>query len=187
MKRISAVVLLLAMLAALSGCYVISPQRMWRVKGTYRLTGYSVTPKHERKEGYTPTTVDYVADDEYLFEDYLVITGEGRGYYVHKAKDTPATVQEISLSYEYNAEDSSKVEYVILGGLAVISLPEGAEKLGITRNNLGYSKPGIDYTELATKRPMRTESNSVRFERVNRATDLSFVEKQLGTLTPYVQ
>ena len=187
MKRISAVLLLLLLLAALSGCYVISPQRMWRVKGTYRLTGYTVTPSHERREGYTPRTYDYVAGEDYLYEDYLVITAEGRGYYVHKAKDAPATVQEIGLSYTYNSEDSSKVDYVTLGGLTIISLPEGAEKLGVTRDNLGYSKPGINYTEPFTGKEKTTESISVRFERVNRATDLSYVEKQLGALEAYGQ
>lgn len=184
MKRIAAVLLLLAMIAALSGCYITSPQWMFRVKGTYRLTSYTVTPNYERREGYTPPTSDYVAGEDYLYEDYLVVTGNGSGYYVHREKGGTAYYEAISLSYEY-AEDSKKVQYVTLSGLTVATLPEGAEKLGVSKHTLGYSKVGINYTEPFTGKEKTTESISVRFERVNRATDLSYVEKQLGTLIPH--
>ena len=178
MKRLIAVLLVLSLLFALSGCYVISAQRMRRVKGTYRLSQYTVTPKHERKTGVTAETINYIEDAEHLFEDYLVVTGEGVGYYVHKAAGAEPTVKKVSLSYEYE-QDSNKVSYVSYGTVDEQSPLQGM-KLGVTRGGLNYTKTAIDYTEPFTKRPMRTEGVSVRFERVDRDTDLDYVEEALG-------
>lgn len=178
MKRLMAVLLAVSLLFALSGCYVISAQKMRRVKGTYRLTQYTVTPKHERREGVTPTTYNYVEDSEHLYKDYLIVTGEGEGYYVHSEKDSTPTVQRVTLSYEYE-EGTSKVSYVSYGA-ADDQNPLTGMKLGVTRGRLNYSRPAFDYTELGTKRPMRTEGVSVSFERVDRATDLSYAEEALG-------
>ena len=181
MKRLIAVLLAATLLFALSGCYVISAQKMYRVKGTYVLSQYTVTPKHER-DGTTPTTYNYVEDSEHLYKDYLIVTGEGEGYYVHSEKDSAPTVQRVTLSYEYE-EDTSKVSYVSYGK-ADDQNPLTGMKLGVTKGRLNYSRPAFDYTELGTKRPMRTEGVSVRFERVSRKTDLSYAEKELGvTLT----
>lgn len=184
-KRLIAVVFIITLLSASAGCYMISAQKMRRVKGTYKLTHYTYTPQHERKEGYTPKTTNYVEDEAYRYEDYLVVTGEGRGYYVHKSATEPAYVKEITLSYEYNSEDSSKVDYVIYNDSVTVNSDSGTNRLGVTKNNLGYSKPAFDYTELFTKRPMRSEYISVHWERVSSDTDLSFVEKELGALKYY--
>ncbi|MBO7762318.1 MAG: hypothetical protein J6T24_05935 [Clostridia bacterium] len=183
-RRALALLLLAALLAVLSGCYVVSPQPMRRVKGTYRLVDYTVTPAHERREGYTPPTRDYVAGEGYLYTDYLVISGDGTGYYVHKTADGPAYVRQISLSFEYG-EESSRIAYVILHGVTVGEVEGGIDRLGVTRDRLGYSKAAFDYTEPFTKLEKRTEGITLSFERVSGATDPSYVEKQLGTLTPY--
>ena len=79
LKRITSVFLLLAVLTTTVGCYVISAQRMKNVKGTYKLTQYTYIPQYERKEGYTPRTFDYINDEEYKYEDYLIVTGESIG------------------------------------------------------------------------------------------------------------
>ena len=178
-KRLLALALLVAFALTASGCYVISAQRMWRVKGTYKLTAYTYTPQYEKREGYTPRTYNYVEDEEYRYEVYLVVTGEGSGYYVRKDADTAAYYKTVSLSYEYS-EDSQKVAYVIYNGVDPIG---GVNKLGVTKNHLGYSKPGFDFTQLFTEKSMRSEDLYVSFEKVDRATNLSYVEKQLGPLT----
>ena len=158
---------------------------MSRVKGTYKLTHYSYTPSYERKEGYTPNSKNYVEDEEYLYEDYLIITGTSTGYYVHKAVGEEPYVKEITLSYEYDSDDSSKVEYVIFNDSITVNENSGIHRLGVTRNNLNYTKNALDYTELFTKRPMRSEAISVRWERVDRATDLSYVQEQIGSMKKY--
>ena len=183
LKRMLAALLAVSLLLALSGCYMISGQRMRSVKGTYRLSAYTWIPKHER--GKTPSTVNYLEDEEYRYEEYLVVTGEGRGYYVHKDANTPAYVKEVTLTYHYSSEDPDKVEYVIWNDALTERKDSGAHKLGVSKNSLGYSLPAFDYTEIITKRKMRSEDLTVRWEKVDRATDLSYVEEQLGTLRQY--
>ncbi len=184
-KRLSAAILVIVMLLTSVGCYMISGQKMRNVKGIYKLTHYTYTPKYERKEGYTPRSYNYIEDEEYRYEDYLIITGTGMGYYVHKEANAPAYVKEVTLSYEYSTDDSSKVEYVVFND--AISLNENSDfhRMGITKNGLNYTKSAIDYTELFTKRPMRSEAMSVRWERVSKKTDLKYVEGLLGELKKY--
>ncbi len=183
LKRMLAVLLTVSLLMTLAGCYMISGQKMKTVKGTYKLTVYSWIPKHE--QGKNPGTVDYLTDERYLYEEYLVVTGDGMGYYVHKDANTPAYAKEVTLSYRYNAEDSAKVEYVVFNDALTVNSDTGTNRLGVTKNRLGYSLPAFDYTELFTKKKLRSEDITVRWEKVDKATDLSYVEEQLGTLKRY--
>ncbi|MBQ8268666.1 MAG: hypothetical protein IJZ24_03155, partial [Clostridia bacterium] len=72
-KRLLSVILIASSMLTLAGCYMISGQKMRNVQGTYKLTTYTYTPKYERKEGYTPRTFNYLEDEEYQYEDYLII------------------------------------------------------------------------------------------------------------------
>ena len=185
LKRALIAMLIMALMLTLAGCYMISGQKMRTVRGTYQLTNYTYTPKYERKEGYTPRTFNYIEDEEYQYEDYLIITGTDIGYYVHKEANAPAYVKEVTLSYEYDDEDASKVEYVIFNDALTVNEDSGFNRLGITKNSLNYSKSGFDYTELLTKRPMHSEAISVRWTKVSRDTDLKYAENQLGELKKY--
>ncbi len=184
-KRLFAAILIVSLMLTFVGCYTISGQKMKNVQGTYELTHYTYTPKYERKEGYTPRTFNYLEDEEYQYEDYLIITGTGMGYYVHKEVNSPAYVKEVTLSYEYDTDDSSKVEYVIFNDAISVNEDSGFNKMGITKNSLNYTKSAFDYNELFTKRPMRAEAISVRWTKVSRDTDLKYVENQLGELKEY--
>lgn len=188
MKRLKYFVtsLLVALVVLMSfGCYMVSGQKMDRVKGTYKLTDYTRIPQYERREGYTPKTINYLTDEDYQYEDYLVVTGSGSGYYVHKDVNTSAYSKEITLSYQYDEENNSLVEYVVYNDSVSVNASSGVNKLGVTKGYLNYSKPAFDYTELFTKRQMRSEDISVRWERVDKATDLSYVEEELGALKTY--
>lgn len=185
-KLLIALTLVLALLLSMTSCYVISGQRMYRLKGTYKLTRYTYTPKYERKDGVTPLSYDYVNDAEYKYEDYLVITGTGSGYYVHKDAGGEAYVKEITLSYEYSEDKPSKVEYVIFNDSLTVNADEGGyNRLGVAKNNLNYSKAAFDYTTIIGKTPMRSESLSIRWEKVDKATDLSYVNEQIDGLKYY--
>ena len=185
-KHAVALLLIAALVISMTGCYIISPQRMSELKGTYKLTSYTYTPSHERKEGRTPTTYDYVNDEKYKYEDYLVITGTGKGYYAHRDASGDAYVKEITLSYEYNQENSSRIDYVIYNdALTQGNTTGGISRLGVSGKSLNYSLTAFDYTELFTKRPMRSDERSVRWEKVDDATDLSYVTEQMGDLKSY--
>ena len=183
MKHLIAVLLVVALLFALAGCTVINPQRMYRIKGTYKLTNYTVTPAGENREGAESRTVDYIADEDHLYEDYLIVTGTGTGYYVHKSAGAEATVTVISLSYQY-AEDGKKIGHVSYGNTDMEN-PHTGISLGVSKHTLAFSQTAIHYVEPFTGRQMNTKGVTVRFERVSRKTDLSYAEKMLGvTLVP---
>lgn len=177
--------LVMAFALNIAGCYMISGQRMDKVKGTYKLTNYTYTPSYERREGYTPKHYDYINDENLKYEDYLIVTGTDTGYYVHKEVNAPAYVKEIKLSYAYNAEDSSIVEYVTYNDSVTKNSTSGINKLGVNKNVLNCSKSAFDYTQLITQKPMRTEDYSVRWEKVDNATDLSYAKAQVGDLNVY--
>ncbi len=184
-KYLLSVLLVAATLTTTVGCYIISGQKIDKVKGTYKLTTYTYIEKHERKDGYTPTTINYIEDAAYQYEDYLVITGSGTGYYIHKDAKTPAFAKEVTLSYEYDPEDTSKLQYVIFNDALTVDENTGSNKLGVTKNGLNYTKTAFNYTQLITKKEMRSESITVRWQKVDKATDLSYVEKQLGSVKKY--
>ena len=170
MKRWIALLLAVALLASLAGCTVIMPQRMYRLKGTYKLVQYTVTPAGEDRGA---------AATEYAYTDYLVITGDSTGYYIHKSEGEPAVVSTVALSYQY-AEDSKKIEYVSYGNTEDES-PLSGIKLGVARDSLSYSKLALGYTEPFTGREMTTEGITVRFERISRKTDPAYAEGLLNT------
>ena len=167
------------------GCYMITGQKMDKVKGTYKLENYTYTPSYEKREGYTPKTYNYITDETYLYEDYLVVTGNGKGFYVHKDVNNSAYSKEVNLSYIYNSEDSSKVEYVIWNDALSGNSDSEGHKLGVAKDCLNFSLPAFDYTQLFTKKNMRSEDIYVNWEKVDKATDLSYVRKQLGGIKEY--
>ena len=182
MRKIKAFCLALIValsIGLMSGCMMINAQKMSVVKGTYRLTSYLYTPEYERKEGYTPTTIDYIADKGY--EEYLVITGNGIGYLAHKDNESTAYITEVQLSYTYDEEETSKVRSVHYKK----STDSDSQERGVQRKKLNYYKPSINYTQLFTKKEMTTSSWSMHWEKVDSATDLSYVKEKMGEVAQY--
>lgn len=181
------VLIVAVLLALLTGCYVIRGQKMRNLKGTYKLTNYTYTPQYEYKGSPTRTGTDYITDEEHLWQDYLVIEGPGIGYYVHKAVGVPAYVKEVILSFEYSKEDSSKIEYVVFKDVLTTTIESGRNRVGVNGNVLNYSKSATDIPKLEIFGGgyIRTEDISVRWEKVDNATDLSYVKGQLGELKEY--
>lgn len=184
-KYLFATLLVFVIAMASFGCYVIQAQKMKDVKGTYKLVTYTYTPSYERKEGYTPKTTNYITDEDKLYEDYLVVTGEDIGYYVHKDVNTPAYSKGVSLTYMYDDEDTSKVEYVTWNDVFTKNKEDDGHKLGISKNRLNYSLPAYDFTQLITKKKMRSQDLRVNWKKVDDATDLSYVKEKLGEVKEY--
>ena len=178
-KKITVLLLMVVLALATTGCYVIRAQTMRNLKGTYKLTTYTYTASYERKEGYTQKTHDYVNGEEYLYEEYLVITGTGTGYFVHKDASGLVYAKEVTLTYTYSEEETNKIQYVAYSD--GVSTSDG-NQLGVNGNTLNFSRPAFDYTQLITKKPMRSEDLNVRWTKVDRATDLSYVQSQISGL-----
>ena len=179
------ILVITALVLSLASCYFITGQDMDDLEGTYKLTSFTYTPSYERKEGYTPTERDYVNGEDYLYEDYLVITGESTGYYAHKDASGQTYVKVVKLSYEYDTDDTDEIEYVTFEDALSSSNNIEVNKLGVSGDILNYTKSAYDYTTLITKVDMRSESIRVRWEKVSDDTDLSYVEEKLGNLKSY--
>lgn len=167
--KIWASTLLLVMLIVMSaGCYVVKGQRMSRVKGTYELTRYT------RTDGKTSEVTDYI--EEYGYRVYLVVTGSSEGYYVYQDEEsTTPRYQTVTLSYEYDQDNSKLVEYVIYR-----IYNEDEQRFGVTKNALNFSRPSIKWGE-----NLAQDGIDMDWKRVSAKTDLSYVESQLGTLEKY--
>ena len=145
-----------------SGCYVVKGVKMSKLVGTYELTHYS------GKE-------DYIARDEKKL--YIVINSDGKGYYVYEDKNTPLHCAEITCRFTANQEDSSVYDYV---------------GLSFSRNTSEYHKLAVNGKNLNSKQTKWKPINKigdpleidyyidVDFNKVDNATDLSYVEKTLG-------
>ncbi len=182
MKRLLCLLLIAALLVGFSGCYVIRGQKMNRLKGTYKLTYYTYTPSYDIGSE-PPETRDYVNGEKYLWEDYLVITGTDMGYYIHKDVNTPAYVKEVKLTYEYDTEDSSKIDYVTFMDVLTTTAEPGVNRLGVNGKRLNYSKSSVTWNGFLIKQ--HTEAIHVTWEKVDDATDLSYAKAQLGSIKEY--
>ena len=164
-KILASVLMGVLMILLSVGCYMVNGQRMWYVKGTYELISYS------RTSGKTSEVTNYITQDGY--KAFLVVTGNGEGYYVHSDNETEPYARKVSLFYTYEEADSKKVEYV------TYRFEDGEEqKLGVTREALNYAKPAIKLNEM-----MYTDGINISWKRVSRDVDLSYVEEQLGTIS----
>ena len=157
-------------LAILPGCYVVQAQKMKNVKGTYKLSSYT------RTDGLTNETTNFV--EKYGYEEYLVVTGSSMGYFVHKDNNQAAYSVEVRLSYEYDEENSSLVTKVTYEDS--LNSQARANSFGVTRNNLNVSIPRVYVADW-----MNSDGYNRSFQKVDSATDLSYVKEQLGTLREY--
>ena len=155
-----------------SSCYVAMGTTMKKAKGTYELTGYSVT------NGKTNAVTDKIAQNG--IKAYLVVTGESKGYYVYQSNDTPVYFREVYLSYEYSEENTKKVTYVTYRFEGQST--EDAQRLGVNPDSLIYSRPAIKLSDM-----IYSDGISYSWTKVSSVTDLSFVTSLLGEIPPYVQ
>ena len=163
LKFFLSTLLVFLLMMASAGCYMIQGQRMWRVKGTYELTTYTFT------NGHTDKSTDYIG--EHGYKVYLIVTGNSQGYCVFSDNDTEPFYYECNLRYYYNEENSNKVDYV------EYSYQGKTQKFGVTKGGLNFSRPVVKIGSAATN------GLSISWKRVDKATDLSYAKKQLGTIS----
>ena len=180
MKKTIAIVIVLSLLLPLvmAGCYASKPGKMSDLVGTYQLTSftrtYSTDPKDE--EGHTEPR-DLIAERE-IEACYLVVGDQGEGYYVYATKDA-CTVRKVRITYTYSEDEPDRVKeiyYTDGGSDSGTNYPgKFTERLGVycTRKekSLSYSSPAIFGQKY---------SQSAKYTKVDKATDLSYASKQLG-------
>ena len=167
MRKLKVVVislLLLVITFLVTGCYAVQPQRMWKVKGTYRLTNY----------GYTSSSVSINYLEQKEIVAYLVVTGKSEGYYIYQDKDTPVYMEKASLSYEYSTEEPNKVAYVTLKTQDSIF----SKKLGVQKKRL----KAYDGSQIIIQVGSASTSNvDYTWEKECFLTNLWWVNYKMGT------
>ena len=174
MKKLRYLIVSLALIIFVSftaGCYAVNAQPMKNIKGTYKLTHYTSTRKAKNSENVlTTTTTDSLTTNE--MEVYLVLTGSSISYCYYKTADG-AYAYELSTTYEANEEDSSKYDFVSFGTYPFLN--SDISRLGITKSGLNFSRPPMYWEPFG--QPQSTLGYDVNLQKVDKATDLSYVEK----------
>ena len=171
------IILVAALMASmLSACYVSRPAALKKVVGTYELTSFTQTYPAENEESEAKT-VDMIKEKE--IKAYLVLASDGTGYYVYKDKDTELTTHKLNITYSYDEDDTSKVKEIYY--------TDGSDTSGDGAPNKGHERLGV-YFKWTTKKLTytmpavlgRKYSQSVRYDKVDKATDLSYASKKMG-------
>jgi hypothetical protein len=160
MKRFAIAVTLILVLLLSSGCYTVNAVKLKDVVGTYKITSY------------TSDGTDLIAKKG--MEAYLVINSSGKSYYVYRDAKTELYVREIQLRLVQDTENPSKYAYVEYK----LDHRSDYEKLAINKEILNAHSFHYDWRNGS----LYQYQDYITFEKVNRATDLSYVKKCLGSL-----
>ena len=167
MRKLLIPLIILTIMLFQSGCYVTKAARLNDIVGTYELTGYNRTGED---------AFDYKEENGMVA--YLVIKDANSGYYIYKDNWTDLSVRAVQITLTADEEEPNKYNFVTY---KLDSITDEV-KLGIHSGNLNSSIPKssgnlLDGTYNAFAAYINTD-----YKRVNKATDLSFVKKQLGEL-----
>ncbi len=196
-KIISALVAVVFTVCAFSvftGCYNSAPAPMEKLVGTYKLTKYEYRLETEEENH------DYIAEKG--ITAYLVVRSDGTGYYVYKDNETPLYAEEVVITYEYETlseetdetdeygnniintitTDNIKSIYYrysqdITGGGPNGHPGYGWEHLGFDVKNKNLNVRHSPYHGILVD--IKTYQ-TVEYKRIDNATTLSAVEKELG-------
>lgn len=171
--------ILAAVLIASMLCLMLvacNPAKLNKITGTYQLTMYS----RQAKSG---------SDNENLIEKwgitaYLVVRDDGTGYFVYESNDVDLTAIAVSLEYTYDTDDVQKVR-----SIKVTDAKKFSDTYLGWYNNLKVNYKGRKESYLTCSKialgSLSPSSGSTTYTRVDKATDLSYVQKQLGKdITP---
>ncbi len=177
-RRILLICLLCVCSVFASACYVTQAQTMKNIKGTYKLVQNQRTDEKFDGEGKKVSTVTDLIETQGL-EVYLVVTGEQTGYYAYKATGEETYVKEVALTYETDEEKTDKYTFVRYKD----AVESDFNSLGVTKNSLNFYRPSI--CAMLGKLELNQAGYNVRWEKVDKATDLSYVKKQWGEVPTY--
>ena len=181
MKRkiinIFSIIALVAVTLSLVSCYASKPGTLKQLVGTYQLTKYTLSNSNDN-------TSDPEANDQIKKEGivaYLVVKDDGTGYYVYKSNDEALRLEQIKIKYVYDEEETNKVKEISFSNGQEVTSKDvpgcGYETLGLYfklfKKTLNQSHPAVFGKKTST---------SVTYTKVSSKSDLSYVEKKMGTL-----
>lgn len=158
-------ILILSVTAVFSGCYVVRSGKMRQIEGTYQLTIYSGNSDYLTERGMTL---------------YMVLKGDGTGYYAYSSNDTEPHIAELRCRFLNDPDESGKFDYVEIdfdGRGEYVKFAVNASwnstnlnsQRAVWKGSLLDGTLGIDYYIHSD------------FSRVDNATDLSYINEKFGT------
>lgn len=171
-KNIALILAVLMTICAL--CLVLvacNPAKLSKITGTYQLTMYSRQAKSD-------------SDSENLIEKrgitaYLVVRDDGIGYFVYESDDVSLTAITVSLEYTYDTDDAEKVRSIEVSDAKKFSDTYIGWSNNLKVNYQGRKESYLTCSKIAFG-SISPASGSTTYTRVDKATDLSYVQKQLG-------
>ncbi len=171
-RKFTAIILVLILILSatvLGGCYFVRSGTVKQIQGTYILTLYSGNE-------------DYIARDGMTL--LMVLDGQGSGYYAYKDNDTDPFIAGLRYTMEADAEESGKYSYINVDfgngdeahHLAVnadLTSTKFNSQQPVWKGNLFAGDLAIDYYV------------NVNFEKVDKATDLSYIREDFSTATVF--
>ena len=184
---LATIIMIVVFALSLSACYNSAhPASMSQLVGTYELMTYRIgTPKSEaemsQKQSEDESNFNYT--DRILAKKitcYLIVRDDGTGYYVYGDEETPLYAQEVRIFYSYNEEQADKVKEIRYTAGTPHKDDDypgcGEEPLGVNAKTktLNYYLGTYTFGKLSRK-----YTQQVTYKKVDKATDLSYVQKKL--------
>lgn len=166
--------ILIVLLIACTLCLALvacNPAKLGKITGTYQLTMYSRQAKSD-------------SDNENLIEKwgitaYLVVRDDGTGYFVYESNDVDLLAITVSLKYTYDSDDAQKVRSIEVSDAKELSDNHIGWNNNLKVNYQGRKECYLTCSKIAFG-SLSPSSGSTTYTRVDKATDLSYVQKQLG-------
>lgn len=169
MKKLLSILLVMLLTLGFAGCYTINSGTLNEVVGTYEMKSFTRT--YNGKGSHEAGTVDYIKDKHAV--SYVVVSESGIGYYIYKDDETPLTCIQLKMTFTPSTEHEGKYDYV-----KAVDGKGHESSYGIHARDKALNPPYLPAIDLGPLQ--RDYSESISYKRVDKAQDLSYVEKNIG-------
>lgn len=171
-KKIALILIISTIFCALA-CVLVActPAKIEKIVGTYEISIYS-----RQKDSSSPLE-DLI--DSRKITAYIVLKEGGVGYFVYADSDNAISAREVALEYTYSSDDPQKVSTITF-----------SDKDDFVKSHIGWSATlhvnyqGKKESYLTCQKiavgSLSPSSGTTTYTRVDKATDLSFVQNKLG-------
>ncbi len=197
--RIKKLIPLIALASFVTGCtsYSSKPGKLEDLVGTYKLITYKMRHEEQVQEGESPSDNDYDKQKEIGAVAYFSIDKDGYGYYAYKDNSTPARVDSVFTTFNYDSEKPELVRSIRMHD-GVTHKYEDQKAVGcLDEPTMGFKdelfKKSLNYTihagHMIGQKERKIPYRFVEYKRVSREASLAKVNKYMGTnakfTTPY--
>ena len=182
---------LIALTSFIAGCtsYSSKPGKLEDLVGTYKLITYKMRHEDQVQEGESPSDYDYDKQKEIGAEAYFSIDKEGYGFYAYKDNSTPARVDSVFTSFNYDSDKPNLIRSIKMTD-GVTHKYEDQKAVGcLDEPTMGFKdellKKSLNYTihagHMIGQKDRKIPYRFVEYKRVSKDASLARVNKLMGT------